>query len=140
MSEPTYRMFIPCFLEDLDPIFKTGSSLSLADFVNLLRNDCGIAKTKGDWHQRICSLRELCWYVDCQSGIPGLDGSTIDDGDDCVQAMRELVRFFFPSLPNNHQHQPPGATPTAARAKSLSSCAHQLATSLEPMCSAPCWR
>lgn len=82
------------------------SSLSLRDFVGLTRDRCGIAKSKGHWHQRICSIREVCWYIDCEAGISGLDELSVDDSDDCVQAMRELARSFarlaqLPAAPDN---------------------------------------
>ena len=59
-----------------------------------LTYDCGIAKTKGDWPQRICSLREVCGFAECQAGSPVLDGFLDEGGDVCVQAMRELSRSF----------------------------------------------
>ena len=75
-------------------------------FVELIQGQCGVPKSKGDWHQRICSIREVCWYIVCHSGTSGLDGVSVDDSDDCVQAMRELARSFaklaqLPAAPDN---------------------------------------
>ena len=63
-------------------------SLSLQEVVDLVENQCGIAKVKGDWHQRICSIRKVCRYIACNAGL------SVAENYSCIHAMRELERSF----------------------------------------------
>jgi len=86
------------------------SEPELLHIASLITEKCGVAKTTGDWHQRICSLREVCEYID-------RTWSCEDDSFDCVQAMRELEHSLsrlalLPNAPGNR-----GKTSGSARSK-----------------------
>ena len=59
-------------------------SLSRTDVEELINRKCGVAKVDGDWQQRICSLRQLCRYLD------ELDDPYIEHNFQCKQSIREL--------------------------------------------------
>ena len=105
------------------------SSLRLQDVVDLAHNKCGVAKVKGDWHQRICSIRGFCRYF--EDNAFAFCGSYFETTS---LAAMTLMKTSIASMPcaslsarspksrSYLQLQTTGAEVLAARAKSLCLC------------------